>query len=63
MIGIAAGIGTVTVIWIFWRTEVAFPWFALIGTAITFSVGWLLGRGGSPSDTRATSAVGARRAA
>jgi SSS family transporter len=63
MIGIAAGIGTVTLIWVFWRTEVAYPWFALIGTVITFSVGWLLGRGSPSPEPSAAASLGARRAA
>ena len=45
----AAGIGTVTLIWIFARQSVAWPWFVLIGTAVTFVVGAAMGRG-DPSD-------------
>jgi len=45
VIGMAAGIGTVTAIWLAIPEKVAWPWFALIGTAVTFAVGWALGRG------------------
>lgn len=45
VIGMAAGIGTVTAIWLTIPEKVAWPWFALIGTAVTFAVGWALGRG------------------
>jgi Na+/proline symporter len=46
IVGMALGIGTVAVIW---RTvpSVAFPWYVLIGSGITFAVGHLLGRGGA----------------
>jgi solute:Na+ symporter, SSS family len=46
MTGMAMGIGTVTVIWLTIPERVAWPWFALIGTGVTFGVGWALGRGG-----------------
>ena len=59
----ACGVGTVAVIW---RTvpSVAFPWYVLIGSVITFVVGYLLGRGHgrSPSD-RAAGAAALGRAA
>jgi solute:Na+ symporter, SSS family len=45
IMGMAAGIGTVTAIWLSIPEKVAWPWFALIGTAVTFGVGWALGRG------------------
>lgn len=50
-VGVVVGIGSVTLIWIFLRTEVAWPWFSLVGSAITFALGSLLGRG-SPSYAR-----------
>ena len=60
--GMALGVGTVAVIW---RTvpSVAFPWYVLIGSTITFAVGHLLGRAtGEPGD-RAAAAADLRRAA
>ena len=45
ILGMAVGIGTVTAIWLTIPDKVAWPWFALIGTAVTFAVGWALGRG------------------
>jgi Na+/proline symporter len=48
IVGMALGVGTVAVIW---RTvpSVAFPWYVLIGSTITFAVGHALGRGrGAP---------------
>jgi SSS family solute:Na+ symporter len=47
-LAVAAGIGTVTLIWAFARAEVAWPWFVLIGSLVTFAVGVLAGRGASP---------------
>jgi Na+/proline symporter len=44
MIGIATGIGVVMAIWIGIPDRVAWPWFVLIGTMVTFLVGWALGR-------------------
>jgi len=44
MIGMAAGIGVVMVIWLTVPELVAWPWFVLIGTTVTFFVGWVLGR-------------------
>ena len=61
--GMAAGIGTVAVIS---RTlaSVAFPWYVLIGSVITFLVGHLLGRGRSPGPAdRAAGAAALGRAA
>jgi solute:Na+ symporter, SSS family len=43
--GVAAGIATVALIWLFARTLVAWPWFAVIGASVTWSVGTLMGRG------------------
>ena len=43
ILGMIAGIGTVTLIWQFRPGAVAWPWFVLIGTMITFAVGWILG--------------------
>ena len=45
MIGMAAGIGTVTVIWLTARSAIAWPWFVLIGSLVTVAVGSVLGRG------------------
>jgi SSS family solute:Na+ symporter len=47
IVGMALGIGTVAVIW---RTVpgVAYPWYVLIGSTITFAIGHVLGRGGAP---------------
>ncbi len=44
ILGMVVGIGTVTAIWLTIPDRVAWPWFALIGTAVTFAVGWALGR-------------------
>jgi SSS family solute:Na+ symporter len=41
---IACGVAAVTAIWLFGRSEVAWPWFVPIGTVITFAVGWVLSR-------------------
>ena len=43
-LGIVAGIGVVMVIWLTMPERVAWPWFAVIGTAVTFLVGAALGR-------------------
>ena len=43
-LGVAAGIASVTAVWVFARAAVAWPWFVLIGAAITVVVG-LLARG------------------
>ena len=44
MMGMATGIGVVRVIWLLIPDQVAWPWFVLIGTSVTFGVGWALGR-------------------
>ena len=44
ILGMVAGIGTVTAVWLAIPEKVAWPWFALIGTGVTFLVGWALGR-------------------
>ena len=41
MASVAIGIATVTAIWLFAREAVAWPWFTLIGTAVTFGTGAL----------------------
>jgi SSS family transporter len=63
IVGMATGIGVVTLIWVFLRAQVAWPWFALIGTVVTFAVGQLLGSGRPTPEPRAAAAVSARRAA
>ncbi len=44
-LGMAVGIGSVTLLWIFARAAVAWPWYALIGSVLTVVVGHLAGRG------------------
>jgi len=44
IMGMVAGIGAVTVIWFLIPEKVAWPWFTLIGTGVTFLVGAALGR-------------------
>jgi Na+/proline symporter len=44
IVGMATGIGVVMVIWLTIPDRVAWPWFVLIGTGVTFLVGWALGR-------------------
>jgi hypothetical protein len=39
------GIGGVTLLWLFARAAVAWPWYVLIGSAATVLVGQVLGRG------------------
>ena len=51
IIGMIAGIGVVTAIWVFAREDVAWPWFVPIGTAVTTAVGWVLGQGSTPPKT------------
>lgn len=38
--GMAVGIGVVTVLWRWAPQALAWPWFALVGTLVTFVVGW-----------------------
>lgn len=40
----ALGIGTVTAIWIWAPTMVAWPWYVVIGTSVTVAAGWVLFR-------------------
>ena len=57
IVGMITGIGVVTAIWVFARADVAWPWFVPIGTAVTVSVGWVLGRGnGSAQGSHAAAA-------
>lgn len=44
--GVASGILVVALIWIFFRTAVAWPWFAPIGALVTWGVGSALGQRG-----------------
>jgi SSS family transporter len=44
IVGIGVGIGTVMLIWLTIPDRVAWPWFAAIGTTVTFLVGFGLGR-------------------
>ena len=50
----AAGIASVTGLWIWAREAVAWPWFVVIGTAVTLAVGTTLFRVGAPGDAGAT---------
>jgi SSS family solute:Na+ symporter len=40
VVGVVAGIGLVTV----FRDAMAWPWYALVGSVVTFAVGWLVSR-------------------
>ena len=44
IVGMVAGIGAVTCIWVFATDAVGWPWYVLIGTAVTTSVGLTLSR-------------------
>ncbi|MBT8397519.1 MAG: sodium/solute symporter [Gemmatimonadetes bacterium] len=44
IVGMVTGIGVVMTIWLTIPERVAWPWFVLIGTLVTFGVGWLMGR-------------------
>jgi SSS family solute:Na+ symporter len=44
ILGMVAGIGVVTAIWLMIPDRIAWPWFTPIGTGVTFLVGSLLGR-------------------
>lgn len=46
-LGMASGIGFITWLWVFHRAALAWPWYVLVGTAITIAVGQSLGRGRS----------------
>lgn len=49
ILGMLAGIGTVTTVWLTIPDQVAWPWFTPLGTGVTFLVGWAVGRRkGSP---------------
>lgn len=54
IVGMIAGISVVAAIWWLARSSVAWPWFVPIGTAVTMTVGWALGRGSTlPESDRA----------
>ncbi|MEJ2541742.1 MAG: sodium:solute symporter, partial [Gemmatimonadota bacterium] len=44
-LGMLAGITTVTALWIGAPDAVAWPWYVPIGSALTVTLGWVLGRG------------------
>jgi SSS family transporter len=44
-VGMVSGIGVVTWIWLAHRAVVAWPWYVLIGFAVTSVVGWIASRG------------------
>lgn len=48
IIGMTAGVGLVTAIWVGAPSAIAWPWFVPIGALVTYIVGQLLGQGGSP---------------
>jgi len=39
MVGVAIGVGTVTLL----RDQMAWPWYALVGSTVTFVAGSLMG--------------------
>ena len=43
-VGMVVGIGSVTIVWVTARAAVAWPWFVLLGTAITIVAGQLAAR-------------------
>ncbi len=48
VVGMLSGILVVTLVWLRIPDRVAWPWFVLVGSAVTLLVGWALGRGGGP---------------
>ena len=42
--GVVSGIGVVTLVWIFARADVAWPWFTLVGSVVTYGVGTIVSR-------------------
>lgn len=48
VLGMSAGVLSVVGVWTFARSAVAWPWFAVLGTAVTLAVGWTLARLRSP---------------
>lgn len=67
LFGVIAGIATVTLIWVFLRAQVAWTWFPLLGSAVTFGIGSALGRrrsassGSPPGSTAGRSPTPSRR--
>jgi len=61
-VGVAVGIGVVTVVWAVAADRVAWPWFVLIGSVVTYAVGWVLGSGRGarrgPDPARAAAVAG-----
>ena len=51
-LGIAVGIASVTAVWLFARAAVAWPWFVLIGAAVTVAVGLAAARPAARSPAR-----------
>ena len=44
LVGVVAGVLVVTMVWVVLRAQVAWTWFPLLGSAVTFAVGSALGR-------------------
>jgi hypothetical protein len=44
-LGMVLGIGGMTLLWLFARAAVAWPWYVLLGGAVTVLVGHAVGRG------------------
>ncbi|MEX0980303.1 MAG: sodium:solute symporter, partial [Gemmatimonadota bacterium] len=61
--GMSIGIATVTAIWRFAADSVGWPWFVLIGTVVTFAVGYGASRVGGQGARAAGRAVNAAGAA
>lgn len=56
-VAMAAGIGSIAALWVVDRTLVAWPWYAVLGSAVTVAVG-LLGGALSPGEGNRAAATG-----
>ena len=57
-VAVVAGIGAVTLLWLTARDAVGWPWFVVLGSAVTGVTGHLLGREGGGADAPGITAVG-----
>ncbi len=52
LVGMFAGLAGVLYLYVYWRTQVAFTWYVLIGSSVTFAIGVVASRFSTNDESR-----------
>jgi len=58
LVGMFAGLAGVLYLYVYWRTRVAFTWYVLIGSSVTFAIGVVASRFSADDESQEKEAPG-----